>query len=92
MLYPVVFAPAREFQTKLWPAIGPYVNRLPILQEPVIEDCDYCLRVKFCFDFSNNLKRPRMDGFQKFLDPEDVARPSGHSDIGFVKIHVRFTC
>ena len=27
-----------------------------------------------------------MDGFQKFLDPEDVARPSGHSDIGFVKI------
>ena len=27
-----------------------------------------------------------MDGFQKFLDPEDVARPSGHSDIGFVKV------
>ena len=27
-----------------------------------------------------------MDGFQKFLDPEDVAQPSGHSDIGFVKI------
>ena len=32
------------------------------------------------------VKRPRIDGFQKFLDPEDVARPSGHSDIGFVKI------
>ena len=27
-----------------------------------------------------------MDGFQKFLDPEYVARPSGHSDIDFVRI------